>query len=59
MFIVYFKGSQLIISKHRCALVPDIFFFILVNSADPDEMSHHVGFPLGLKPFTVCQNSHE
>ena len=41
--ILYFKGSQVKISIH-CPWS----FFILANSADPDEMPHYAAFHLGL-----------
>ena len=44
---VYIEGLQVIISKKNC-----IYFskmrLILANSHDPDEMTHHAAFHLGL-----------
>ena len=40
---IYIEGSQVIIFKKYC-----IFYLVLANSADPDEMQHNVAFHLGL-----------
>ena len=45
--IVYIKGSQVITSKNAVFLSL-MFDFVLVNSANPDEMPHHVVFHLDL-----------
>ena len=44
---MYIEGSQVIISKKIVFLSLKIDF-VLVNSADPDEMPHYVAFHLGL-----------
>ena len=45
--ILYFKGSQVEVSKLWCISVPEGCKNLL-NSADPDEMQHHA----------VCQSTH-
>ena len=45
--IVYIEGSRVIISKNILFLSMKIEF-VLANSTDPEEMSHHVAFLLGL-----------
>ena len=45
--IIYFKGSQVIISQILCISVIDVVL-ILANSEDPDEMQHYAAFHLGL-----------
>ena len=45
--IVYFKGSQVDISKSWCVLFLKIVL-VLANSVDPDEMQHCAAFHLGL-----------
>ena len=46
--IVYFEGSQVIISKHIVFLSLKIDF-VCANSADPDEILPYAAFPLGLQ----------
>ena len=46
MSILYFTGSLVKIS----------IFFILANSADPDEMLHYVAFHLGLHCLPIMQH---
>ena len=45
--IMYFKGSQVELSKLGCISVHENYLF-LANSADPDEMQHYAAFHLGL-----------
>ena len=45
--IVYFKGSQVNFLNYDVFLSLKIVF-ILVKSADPDEMQHYAAFYLGL-----------
>ena len=46
--IRYIEGSHVIISKKYCIHFSEDRFFVLANSADPDEMLHFVSFNLGL-----------
>ena len=47
--IVYFKGSQVELSKIRCICGHKGFFLILANSEHPNEMQHYnASFHLGL-----------
>ena len=41
--IVYFKGSQVLISKQNYGFSLKIIF-VLANSVDPDEMPHYEAF---------------
>ena len=59
--IVKMEGSQLIISKNIVFLFLKVFF-VLANSAGPDEMPHFVAFHLGLHclekdPFNGFQHT--
>ena len=46
--IVYFKGSQIDISKLICTSVSEYcFYHRLANSADPDEVQHYAAFDFG------------
>ena len=47
---LYFKGLHVVISKLRCISMK--FFYILANSADPDEMQHYAAFHQGLHCLT-------
>ena len=46
--IVYIEGSQVIISKNNIVFLSLKIDFVLVISADSDEMPHYVTFHLGL-----------
>ena len=46
LHIVYFKGSQVVLSKLRCISVPEGSIY-QANSVDPIEMQHYA-FHLGL-----------
>ena len=44
LFILYFKGPQVEISKFYYISVPeDCFYLSKLYRADPDEMLHHLG----------------
>ena len=45
---MYIEGSQVIISKKKYCSNSQKIDFVLVNSANPDEMPHYVAFHLGL-----------
>ena len=45
-FIIYFEGSQVIISKYFFLSLK--ITFVLANSVDPDEMLHYEAFHQGL-----------
>ena len=53
LYILYFKGSQVQISKFQYISAPEDCFF-LTNSVDPDEIQHHVVFHLGLPCLPKC-----
>ena len=44
MVYLYIEGSQVIVKKNLFLKM----YFVLANSADPDEMPHDVAFHLGL-----------
>ena len=46
--ILYFKELPVKTSMIGCIFVPDFFKSILFNSVNPDEMSPHAAFYLGL-----------
>ena len=53
LFILYFKGTQVEISKLYYISVPkDCFYLSKLYRADPDEMLHHAAFHLGLHCLT-------
>ena len=47
MFHSIYWGTQVKISKNNVFLSLK-FYFVVANSADPDEMPHYVAFHLGL-----------
>ena len=61
-FIVFIKGSKVIISTKNIVLLSLKINFVLSNSADPDEMPQFVAFHQGLHclqkyPFRGFQSS--
>ena len=46
--IVYFKGSQVLISKKKLQFFSLNIMFVLANSVDPDEIPHYAAFNLDL-----------
>ena len=46
--ILYFKGSHVYYFNYNAFQSLNVVF-ILVNSADPDEMQHYASFHLGLR----------
>ena len=47
--IVYIEGSHVKISKKKYIVLLSLnLYFVLANSADPDEMTHYAAFHLGL-----------
>ena len=47
LYIAYTEGSHVIISRYNILLSLNMEF-VSANSADPDEMTHHAAFHLGL-----------
>ena len=45
---VYIEVSQVIIYKKNIVFLSLKVYFVLANSADPDEMLHYAAFHLGL-----------
>ena len=54
--ILYFKGHRSKFLKIEHISVPEDCFYLMANSADPDEMPHYAAFYLGLYLFTGTQN---
>ena len=46
--IIYTEGLQVKISKKKIVFLSLKVYFVLANSADPDEMPHYVALDLGL-----------